>query len=236
MFSCSKILGLASVAAATALLGMVAFDVPYFKSVYFLRLDLGNGTVTATTGNGTSPFIDLGALGFCTDLQDGRGLQCSPLKIGYSLAEASQFINGTLPPVLANAVVTTLTKVLALHVVAFGIAVIPFAFALLAFTCVPIADCCSSCFCGFAGAAAFAVFAFDIAFFEIIKLRVNEEGHGVKAIMGNAVYFTLLAWLLLFATPTMFLIGRCCACCTSSKVKLGDRSKLSCHVLVMFFL
>lgn len=86
MFSCSKILGLASVAAATALLGMVAFDVPYFKSVYFLRLDLGNGTATATTGNGTSPFIDLGALGFCTDLQDGRGLQCSPLKIGYSLA------------------------------------------------------------------------------------------------------------------------------------------------------
>ncbi|KAJ6521795.1 hypothetical protein DFH09DRAFT_1097492 [Mycena vulgaris] len=75
MFSWSKILGLASVAAATALLGMVAFDVPYFKSVYFLRLNLGNGTATATTGNGTSPFVDLGALGFCTDLQDGRGLQ-----------------------------------------------------------------------------------------------------------------------------------------------------------------
>ncbi|KAJ6517047.1 hypothetical protein DFH09DRAFT_1195565 [Mycena vulgaris] len=220
MFSWSKILGLASVAAATALLGMVAFDVPYFKSVYFLRLNLGNGTATATTGNGTSPFVDLGALGFCTDLQDGRGLQCSPLKIGYSLAEASEFINGTLPPVLANAVVTvasTLTKVLVLHVVAFGIAVISFTFALLAFICIPVADRCSSCFCGFAGAAAFAVFAFDIAFFEIIKLRVNEEGHGGKAIMGNAVYFTLLAWLLLFVTPIMFLIGRCCVCCMCRK-------------------
>ncbi|KAJ6521797.1 hypothetical protein DFH09DRAFT_1192220 [Mycena vulgaris] len=220
MFSWSKILGLASVAAATALLGMVAFDVPYFKSVYFLRLNLGNGTATATTGNGTSPFVDLGALGFCTDLQDGRGLQCSPLKIGYSLAEASEFINGMLPPVLANAVVTvasTLTKVLVLHVVAFGIAVISFTFALLAFICIPVADRCSSCFCGFAGAAAFAVFAFDIAFFEIIKLRVNEEGHGGKAIMRNAVYFTLRAWLLLFVTPIMFLIGRCCACCMCRK-------------------
>ncbi|KAF7333800.1 hypothetical protein MVEN_02336800 [Mycena venus] len=220
MFSWSKILGVASVAAATALLGMVAFDVPYFKAVYFLRLDLGNGTTVTTTGNGTSPFVDLGALGFCTDLQDGRGLQCSPLKIGYSLAEASQFINGTLPPVLANAVVTvasTLTKVLVLHVVAFGIAAISFAFALLAFICVPIADSCSSCFSGFAGTAAFAVFVFDIAFFEIIKLRVNEEGHGGKAIMGNAVYLTLLAWLLLFVTPIMFLIGRCCACCMPRK-------------------
>ncbi|KAJ6527692.1 actin cortical patch SUR7/pH-response regulator pali [Mycena capillaripes] len=219
MFSWSKILGVASVAAATALLGMVAFDVPHFKSVYFLRLDLGNGTATVTTGNGTSPFVDLGTLGFCTDLQDGRGLQCSPSKVGYSLAEASQFINGTLPPVLTNAIVTlasALTKVLILHVVAFGIAVISFAFALLAFIGMPIADCCSSCFCGFAGAAAFAVFAFDIAFFEIIKLRVNEDGHGGKAIMGNAAYLTL-AWLLLFVTPIVFLIGRCCACCMPQK-------------------
>ncbi|KAJ6571552.1 hypothetical protein B0H19DRAFT_1255516 [Mycena capillaripes] len=211
MFSWSKILGVASVAVATALLGMVAFDVPHFKSVYFLRLDLGNGTATVTTGNGTSPSVDLGALGFCTNLQDGRGLQCSPSKVGYSLAEASQFINGTLPPVLTNAIVTvasTLTKVLVLHVVAFGIAVISFAFALLAFIGMPIADCCSS---------SFAVFAFDIAFFEIIKLRVNEDGHGGKAIMGNAVYLTLLAWLLLFVTPIMFLIGRCCACCMPRK-------------------
>jgi hypothetical protein len=238
MFAWSKILGLASVVAATGLLGMVAFDVPYFKSVYFLRIDLGNGTATTASANQTNPFVDLGVFGFCTDLKDSNGLQCSSPHIGYSLSglafspyngihqmltswsEASQFLNGTLPPALAAAVVTVgsaLTKVLVLHVVAFGIALVSLSFALLAFIGVPIADCCSSCFCGFAGAAAFAVFVFDIAFFEIMKLRVNQEGHPGTAIMGNAVYLTLLAWLFLFVTPIMFLIGRCCACCMPRK-------------------
>jgi hypothetical protein len=89
MVSWNKILGVASVAAATALLGMVAFDVPYFKSVYFLRIDLGNGTASTLAANQTNPFVDLGALGFCTDLKNGRGLQCSPAKIGYNLSGAS---------------------------------------------------------------------------------------------------------------------------------------------------
>ncbi|KAJ7877464.1 actin cortical patch SUR7/pH-response regulator pali [Mycena leptocephala] len=216
MVSWNKILGVASVAAATALLGMVAFDVPYFKSVYFLRIDLGNGTASTAAVNQTNPFIDLGALGFCTDLKDGHGLQCSPAKVGYNLSEVSQFINGTLPPALSasvNAVASTLTKVLVLHIVAFGISLISFAFALLAFFGAPIADCCSSCFCGFAGSAAFAVFIFDIAFFELIKKRIDEEGNAGSAIMGNALYLTLFAWLLLFITPILFLIGRCCGCC-----------------------
>lgn len=216
MVSWNKILGLTSVGAATVLLGLVAFDVPYFKSVYFLRIDLGNGTASAVAANQTNPFVDLGALGFCTDLKDGRGLQCSPAQIGYSLSEAGKFINGTLPPALTagvNAVASSLTKVLVLHIVAFGISLISFAFALLAFFGAPIADCCSSCFCGFAGSAAFAVFVFDIAFFEIIKKRVTEESNSGGAIMGNALYITLIAWLLLFITPILFLIGRCCGCC-----------------------
>lgn len=238
MFAWSKILGLASVVVATGLLGMVAFDVPYFKSIYFLRIDLGDGTATTASANQANPFVDLGALGFCTDLKDSNGLQCSPPHIGYSLSglafspyngicqmltsrsEASQFLGGTLPPALKTAVVTVssaLTKVLVLHIVAFGIALVSLAFALLAFIGVPIVERCSTCFCGFASAAAFAVFVFDIAFFEIIKLRVNQEGHPGTAIMGNAVYLTLLAWLFLFVTPIMFFIGRCCACCRSRK-------------------
>jgi hypothetical protein len=219
MVSWNKILGVVSVAGATALLGLVAFDVPYFKSVYFLRIDLGNGTASTAAANQTNPFIDLGALGFCTDLKDGRGLQCSPAHVGYNLSEASQFINGTLPPALSagvNAVASSLTKVLVLHIVAFGIALVSFAFALLAFFGAPIADCCSSCFCGFAGTAAFAVFVFDIAFFELIKKRVEEEGNSGSAVMGNALYLTLIAWLLLFLTPILFLIGRCCGCCIPS--------------------
>jgi len=217
MVSWTKILGLASVGAATALLGMVAFDVPYFKSVYFLRIDLGNGTASTALANQTNPFVDLGALGFCTDLKDGRGLQCSAAHVGYNLSEASKFLNGTLPPQLSasvNAVASNLTKVLVLHIVAFGIALISFAFAFFAFLgCLPLADCCSSCFCGFAGSAAFAVFVFDIAFFELIKKRVQEEGNAGAAIMGNALYLTLIAFLLLFITPILFLIGRCCGCC-----------------------
>ncbi|KAJ7890892.1 hypothetical protein B0H14DRAFT_3126494 [Mycena olivaceomarginata] len=223
MFAWSKILGLASVVVATGLLGMVAFDVPYFKSVYFLRIDLGDGTATTASANQANPFVDLGALGFCTDLKDSNGLQCSPPHIGYSLSAGQRppnFWVARYPPALKTAVVTVssaLTKVLVLHIVAFGIALVSLAFALLAFIGVPIVERCSTCFCGFSGAAAFAVFVFDIAFFEIIKLRVNQEGHPGTAIMGNAVYLTLLAWLFLFVTPIMFFIGRCCACCRSRK-------------------
>ncbi|KAJ7183905.1 hypothetical protein C8R46DRAFT_1068132 [Mycena filopes] len=215
MVSWNKILGLTSVGVATALLGLVAFDVPYFKAVYFLRIDLANGTASTAAANQTTPFVDLGALGFCTDLKDGRGLQCSPAQIGYSLAEAGKFINGTLPPALSsgvNAVAENLTKVLVLHIVAFGIALVSFAFALLAFLGAPIADCCSSCFCGFAGSATLAVFIFDLAFFYIIKKRVLAEGNSGGAVMGTATYLTLFAFLLLFITPVLFLIGRCCGC------------------------
>ncbi|KAF8172543.1 hypothetical protein K438DRAFT_1940424 [Mycena galopus ATCC 62051] len=223
MVSWNKILGVASVAAATALLGIVAFDVPYFKSVYFLRIDLGNGTASTAAANQTNPFIDLGALGFCTDLKTGQGLQCSKPQVGYNLSEISTFINGTLPPALTasvNSVASTLTKVLVLHIVAFGIALVSFAFALLAFLGAPIAGLLqllyrksAPAFCGFAGSAAFAVFIFDIAFFELIKKRVDDEGNAGSAIMGNALYLTLFAWLLLFITPILFLIGRCCGCC-----------------------
>jgi len=214
-FSGSKILGVVTVVAATILLGIVAFDVPYFKSIYFLRIDLSNSSAVASTNNAVqnTPFVDLGVLGYCTDLKDGNGLQCSKAQIGYSLGEASKFINGSLPHILTegvNVVAGALTKVLVLHLVAFGIAVISTGFALLALFGAPIADCCSSCFCGFSGAAAFAVFIFDIAFFYIVKKRVDAESGTGDAIMGNALWLTLVAWILLFITPIMFLIGRCC--------------------------
>lgn len=77
----NKILGLACVAAAAILLGLVAFDVPYFKSIYFLRIELARGPFDLNT-----PYVTLGVLGYCTDLQDGLGLQCSAPRIGYSLS------------------------------------------------------------------------------------------------------------------------------------------------------
>ncbi|KAJ7765878.1 actin cortical patch SUR7/pH-response regulator pali [Mycena maculata] len=211
---CDKILGVASIAAAAVLLALVAFDVPYFKSIYFLRIDLAGAA--ASTSNQTTPFVDLGVLGYCTDLQNGLGLQCSPAKIGYSLSDASKYINGTLPSILTegvNVAAAALTKALVLHIVALAIALGALAFAILALLGIPfIAECCADCFSGFAGATGFVVFVFDLAFFYIIKKRVDDEAGSNSAVMGNAIYLTLVAMLLLFITPIMFLIGRCCGC------------------------
>ncbi|KAJ7191113.1 actin cortical patch SUR7/pH-response regulator pali [Mycena pura] len=211
---CDKILGVASIAAAAVLLGLVAFDVPYFKSVYFLRIDLA-GAAASTAGSPATPYVDLGVLGFCTDLQNGLGLQCSPPKIGYSLSEASQFINGSLPGILTsgvNVAAAALTKALVLHLAALAIALGAFVFALLALLGVPcIAECCADCFSGFAGATGFVVFVFDLAFFFLIKKRVDAESHASSAVMGNAIWLTLAAMILLFITPILFLVGRCCS-------------------------
>ncbi|KAJ7651337.1 actin cortical patch SUR7/pH-response regulator pali [Roridomyces roridus] len=211
---CDKILGVASIAAAAILLGIVAFDVPYFKSIYFLRIDLAGAAASTADSNQTTPFVDLGVLGFCTDLKNGMGLQCSPAKIGYSLSSASQYINGTLPSVLSqnvNVAAAALTKALVLHLVAFGISIIAFIFALLALLGIPfLAECCADCFSGFAGATGLVVFAFDLAFFFLVKKRVDDVSGGHSAVMGNAIWLTLVAMLLLFITPILFLIGRCC--------------------------
>ncbi|KAJ7266598.1 actin cortical patch SUR7/pH-response regulator pali [Mycena rebaudengoi] len=211
---CDKILGVAALAVASILLAIVAFDVPYFKSVYFLRIDLSGAA--ASTEHQSTPFVDLGVLGYCTNLQDGRGLQCSPAQIGYSLSEASKYINGTLPGVLTkgvNVAASALTKALVLHIVALGVALVAFAFSLLALMGIPfIAVCCADCFSGFAGATGFVVFVFDLAFFYIIKKRVNHEADASSAVMGNAIWLTLIAMLLLFITPILFLVGKCCGC------------------------
>jgi len=213
---CDKILGVASIGVAAVLLGLVAFDVPYFKSIYFLRIDLSGAAASTVAANQTTPFVDLGVLGYCTDLQNGLGLQCSPAKIGYSLSEASKYINGTLPSILSNGVnvaAAALTKALVLHIVALVVALVAFGFALLALLGIPfIAECCADCFSGFAGATGLTVFIFDLAFFFIIKKRVNEETGASSAVMGNAIWLTVIAMLLLFVTPILFLIGRCCGC------------------------
>ncbi|KAF7371357.1 hypothetical protein MSAN_00771800 [Mycena sanguinolenta] len=205
---CDKILGVASIGVAAVFLALVAFDVPYFKSIYFLRIDLSGSVATTVTANQTTPFVDLGVLGFCTDLQNGLGLQCSPAKIGYSLSEASHFIDGTLPAVLSNGVnvaAAALTKALVLHLVALAVALGAFAFALLALLGIPfLAECCADCFSGV------AVLIFDVAFFFVIRKRVDAETGAGSAVAGNAVWLTGAATLLLVVTPIMFLIGRCC--------------------------
>lgn len=64
---------------ATALLAVVSFCVPYFKSVYFLRADINIGN-----NHGA---ITFGTLGYCLELSNGT--TCSSPSIGYQLGTES---------------------------------------------------------------------------------------------------------------------------------------------------
>lgn len=60
---------------AAALLAVVVFSVPYFKSVFFLKASLENQGITGS--------ITFGVLGYCLELNNGT--TCSKPSIGYSL-------------------------------------------------------------------------------------------------------------------------------------------------------
>lgn len=60
---------------ATALLAVVSFCVPYFKSVFFLKADFTVGDDSGT--------ITFGTLGYCLELASGT--TCSSPSIGYQL-------------------------------------------------------------------------------------------------------------------------------------------------------
>lgn len=64
---------------ATALLAVVSFCVPYFKSVFFLKADLDIGN-----NHGT---ITFGTLGYCWELPNGT--TCSNPSIGYQLGSGT---------------------------------------------------------------------------------------------------------------------------------------------------
>jgi hypothetical protein len=70
--------------AATVLLAVVSFSVPYFKSVYFLKASINQGGV-----NGS---ITFGTLGYCLELSNAT--VCSKPSFGYKLG---QFLLPLLP-------------------------------------------------------------------------------------------------------------------------------------------
>lgn len=78
--------------------------------------------------------------------------------------------------------------------------------------------CCSTCISGFAAVVTLVAFIFDIVLFFIAKARINAVG---SASIGNAIWLTLAAWLLLFFSGCFFAVGRCCI------AKRGPRSKWS---------
>ena len=199
---------------ATALLAVVSFCVPYFKSVYFLKANI---SVQGVNGS-----ITFGTLGYCLELSNGT--TCSRPSVGYELGEYSivsvdspvlnlshvdinSLVGNTLPIAIPQVAVKWLTYALVLHIVALGLAAGSAVFGLLAHVREMSMTCCSTCVSGFAAAVALLAFIFDIVLFFVAKARINAIG---TAQIGNAIWLTLAAWILLFFSGCFFTLGRCC--------------------------
>jgi hypothetical protein len=65
---------------ATALLAVVSFGVPYFKSVYFLKASLAVQNVDGS--------VIFGTLGYCLELNNGT--TCSKPSVGYEFGASEQ--------------------------------------------------------------------------------------------------------------------------------------------------
>ncbi|KAJ7069053.1 SUR7/PalI family-domain-containing protein [Mycena belliarum] len=193
---------------ATALLAVVSFCVPYFKSVYFLKADVSSG--------GASGTITFGTLGYC--LEFGGTTTCSSPSVGYEL-DINSLVGNNFPVKIPSVVVKWLTYALVLHIVALALAAGSAVFGLLAHIREMAMTCCSTFISGLAAAVAFIAFIFDIALFFLAKARINAVG---TASIGNAVWLTLAAWLLLFFSGCFYTLGRCCI---SNRKKRGDWDK-----------
>jgi hypothetical protein len=93
--------------------------------------------------------------------------------------------------------------------VAFGLAGVAAIFGLLAHVREMSMTCFSSCISGFGATVALVAFIFDIAIFFIAKSRMNSVSGG-SASIGNAVWITLVAWIMLFFSGCFYGVGRCC--------------------------
>ncbi|KAG8914144.1 hypothetical protein FRC01_004200 [Tulasnella sp. 417] len=70
-------------------------------------------------------------------------------------------------------------------------------------------SCFSSCISGAAAAICLIAFIVDLVLFFVAKARIQAID-GATAIVGNAVWLTLAAWILLFISGCAFGVGRCC--------------------------
>lgn len=95
-----------------------------------------------------------------------------------------------------------------LHIVGLGLAAIASLFGLLAHIREMAMTCFSTCISGTAAAVVLVAFIFDIVFFLVIRARVQAVGG--SASLGNALWLTLSAWLMLFFAGFFFGIGKCC--------------------------
>ncbi|KAH6916687.1 SUR7/PalI family-domain-containing protein [Coprinopsis sp. MPI-PUGE-AT-0042] len=182
---------------ATILLAVVSFCVPYFKSVYFLK--------ASTTVEGISGSITFGTLGYCLEVSNVT--TCSKPSIGYELDINSLVGNKFERFQIPQVAVKWVTYALFAHVVALALAAGSSVFGLLAHVREMSMTCCSTCVSGFAAAVALLAFIFDLVLFFVAKSRINAVG---TAEIGNAIWLTLAAWVLLFFSGCFYALGRCC--------------------------
>ncbi|KAF6748398.1 hypothetical protein DFP72DRAFT_1174304 [Ephemerocybe angulata] len=154
----------------------------------------------------TTGSITFGTLGYCLDIP-GNGTTCSKPSIGYEL-DINGLVGNKLPFEIPQVAVKWITYALFLHVVALILATGSAAFGLLAHVREMSMTCCSTCVSGFAAAVAMLAFIFDLVLFFVAKARINAVG---TASMGNAIWLTLAAWVLLFFSGCFYTLGRCCA-------------------------
>ncbi|KAL4070740.1 pali-domain-containing protein [Scleroderma citrinum] len=183
---------------ATILLAVVSFSVPLIKSVYFLKASL-----TVENIDGT---IEFGTLGYCTTIAGSTA--CSNVTVGYEL-NINGLVGNNSTIQIPDVMVKWLTYALVLHIVAFALAGISAILGLLAHVREMSMACCSSCISGFGATVALVAFFFDIAIFFVAKSRMNSVSGG-SASIGNAVWLTLTAAILLFFSGCFYGIGRCC--------------------------
>ncbi|KAF5366943.1 hypothetical protein D9757_010833 [Collybiopsis confluens] len=177
---------------ATVLLAVVSFCVPYFKAVFFLKASVTGGTIT------------FGTLGYCLELANGT--VCSKPSIGYQL-DINSLVGDHSSIQIPQVAVKWITYALVLHIVALALSAGSAVFGLLAHIREMSMTCCSTCVSGFAAAVAFLAFVFDLALFFIAKSRINAVG---TASLGNAIWLTVAAWVLLLFSGCFYTLGRCC--------------------------
>ncbi|KAG8686699.1 hypothetical protein FRC09_013962, partial [Ceratobasidium sp. 395] len=190
--------GFLTTLAATALLGVVSFSVPHFKTIYFLKAAISQSGV-----NGSATF---GVMGYCLDFNNQ--ISCSNATIGWEF-NPNALLGNDLPIQIPNVVVKWITYALVLHLVAFGLAGVSAVFGLLAHVREMSMSCFSSCISGMAAAVCLVAFIFDLVLFFAVRARVNAI-QGGSATIGTGLWLTLAAWVLLFFAGCMFSFGRCC--------------------------
>ncbi|KAH9950909.1 SUR7/PalI family-domain-containing protein [Amylocystis lapponica] len=183
---------------ATALFAVVTFNVPYIKSIYFLKATL--------TQQGITGSVVFGTLGYCLTLPNGT--TCSKPSVGYELNVNALLGDDTFIQI-PNVLVKWITYALVLHIVALILSGIAAFMGLLAHVREMSMAYCSSFVAGFGASVGITAFIFDLVLFFVTKSRVNDVS-GASASFGTAIWLTLAGWLLLFFAGCFYSVGRCC--------------------------